>query len=719
MTHRVVDSKLDEPGASPTQIDGKSGGTSEGPRNASARRLLVLELLLVALLLGGFAYTALSAGKRLSLTYDEHTYIPAGYSYWTKRDFRVNREHPPLAKLVAGLPLLGLDLDTRGADAIFATLPTEGTSMGQWDYGEELLFGANLPKLEDVIFRARAAMLLFPLLWLSVIYVWSRQLFGRVGALVSLTVAAFNPDVLGHGVLAANDIPIATFFLTTTYLGWSYLKHPRFGTLALLGLSLGAALSTKFSGLLLLPVLGALSLGALLDPALKHQGSVAARAPLGEGTSFERFATTVGLLFLFTAPFAALVVTGAYLFAEPLGTYADALRLTYTLVADDYQPLLFGEYRTGGFWYYFLAAALFKLPLGLQALLGVAGWQVWSHRARLRDVGSQRRFDLIALALPALLVVIAVSAFAAQIGHRYLFPAYGFLFVAVGAVGRQTVNVVLKGSSRPNTDKFPLTSVLRSLLTQVLVLTVGGTIAVAYRSYPFYISYANALVRSEKQFLGMFDMGVVDWRQGWKEVAALQKQGRLDDVAMYIPERLPRAQTAYGIRYARYRLSKEPPAPGTYVFSSNDYSRARRGNRERGVHVPLLEDYPYDVIAGSVVAVHAPGELPPALPGLTTRLDVKKDDAGRLVWEREVFTNDRGETIAHGKYTTWRPNGTKETGQHWLGEVHGDYVRYHANGKPSETGTMWLGKLHGEATRYDETGKAVGSWRYIDDEKVR
>ncbi len=45
-----------------------------------------------------------------SLTWDEGDHIFAGYESWKAFDFGLNPEHPPLVKLVATLPLLGLEL---------------------------------------------------------------------------------------------------------------------------------------------------------------------------------------------------------------------------------------------------------------------------------------------------------------------------------------------------------------------------------------------------------------------------------------------------------------------------------------------------------------------------------------------------------------------------------------------------------------------------------
>ena len=59
----------------------------------------VLLLALMALLAGG-------AARRESVTIDEVAHIGAGVSYLQKLDMRMNEEHPPLAKVLAALPLV-------------------------------------------------------------------------------------------------------------------------------------------------------------------------------------------------------------------------------------------------------------------------------------------------------------------------------------------------------------------------------------------------------------------------------------------------------------------------------------------------------------------------------------------------------------------------------------------------------------------------------------
>ena len=61
--------------------------------------LAALLLMLMAILAGG-------AALRESITVDEVAHIGAGVSYLQKLDLRLNQEHPPLAKVLAAVPLV-------------------------------------------------------------------------------------------------------------------------------------------------------------------------------------------------------------------------------------------------------------------------------------------------------------------------------------------------------------------------------------------------------------------------------------------------------------------------------------------------------------------------------------------------------------------------------------------------------------------------------------
>src|SRR5438046_10375516 len=98
----------------------------------SALLALVL-LVLMAVLAGGAAL-----GE--SVTVDEVSHIGAGVSYLERFDLRMNPEHPPLAKVLAAIPLV-----IRGVRADYNHISWSISEkffpayMGQWVFGEWLL----------------------------------------------------------------------------------------------------------------------------------------------------------------------------------------------------------------------------------------------------------------------------------------------------------------------------------------------------------------------------------------------------------------------------------------------------------------------------------------------------------------------------------------------------------------------------------------------------
>src|SRR5579872_6984959 len=82
-----------------------------------------------ALLLAAMACAQVASICLESQTFDEGTHLAAGLSYWKTGDYRMNPEHPPLAKLLCAVPLLFMDV----------TLPFQFPA---WQERNEVDFGA-------------------------------------------------------------------------------------------------------------------------------------------------------------------------------------------------------------------------------------------------------------------------------------------------------------------------------------------------------------------------------------------------------------------------------------------------------------------------------------------------------------------------------------------------------------------------------------------------
>ena len=80
--------------------------------------------IILGVFLGLFGLLTISSFLQKSPTIDEPVHLLAGYSYLKWGDFRVNAEHPPLAKMLAALPLLLLDVnDPRPTDPDWERIP--------------------------------------------------------------------------------------------------------------------------------------------------------------------------------------------------------------------------------------------------------------------------------------------------------------------------------------------------------------------------------------------------------------------------------------------------------------------------------------------------------------------------------------------------------------------------------------------------------------------
>src|SRR5690242_18727616 len=110
-------------------------------------------LLLMAMLAGG-------AARWESITIDEIAHTGAGVSYLQKLDMRMNEEHPPLAKIIAALPLVlsGVHADYSHISWKFSGQQVFNQLLGEWVFGDYLLLRWNDPI--STIKWARLPMLL-------------------------------------------------------------------------------------------------------------------------------------------------------------------------------------------------------------------------------------------------------------------------------------------------------------------------------------------------------------------------------------------------------------------------------------------------------------------------------------------------------------------------------------------------------------------------------
>ena len=193
--------------------------------------------------------------KQESAIMDEVAHIPAGYSYLTQKDMRLNPEHPPLLKDLSAIPLLFI----KGINFPSQLKSWTSEINSQWNFGFNFLYNSN-NDADKIIFWARIPMLLLLILLGFFIYKWTKKLYGKLPALLAVFLFSFSPTFLAHGRYVTTDVGAAFAFFFASYFFIKFLKNPRGKNLFWAGISFGIAQMIKFSLFLLVPFFGIITL---------------------------------------------------------------------------------------------------------------------------------------------------------------------------------------------------------------------------------------------------------------------------------------------------------------------------------------------------------------------------------------------------------------------------------------------------------------------------
>ena len=299
----------------------------------------------------------------------------------------MNPEHPPLAKLLAALPLLALH-------------PRMNTSDPSWAKGDQVAFGFTFLYGNDadrLLFWSRAAMIALAAVGAAVTFLWARDLFGGMAGIFALSLYVFCPNILAHGMLVTTDVPVTVFTILTLYLFWKRGERPTWQSDIVTGLALGAAMASKFSGAILPIVLFAFCLVRREIRSL-----------------------------LLMALASLLVIQAAYLFSASPLLYFRNMRFVGANHLPNYPFYLFGKMKPGGWWYYFPVA--FALKATLPSVLLIFFAAVNATR------GFINRWGEMILLVTIVLFLLVITAGADQIGVRYILPIFPLLYIWVSRI---------------------------------------------------------------------------------------------------------------------------------------------------------------------------------------------------------------------------------------------------------------------------------------------
>ncbi len=189
----------------------------------------------------------LNASFQESATMDELAHIPAGYGYVKYLDFRLNPEHPPLVKALAALPLLFQKLNFPVDKSAW-----QSDINGQWQAGAQFLYESG-NDADKIIQWSRLGPMILTLILTIFIYIWSKELMGRLWALFPAFLFAFSPTVIAHGHYVTTDLGAALGIFMATYYLVKFLFGQSRRNIVFAGLAFGMAQLMKFSAVLLIP----------------------------------------------------------------------------------------------------------------------------------------------------------------------------------------------------------------------------------------------------------------------------------------------------------------------------------------------------------------------------------------------------------------------------------------------------------------------------------
>ncbi len=481
--------------------------------------------VMAAVLLVWIAVGVTAAQWRMAPTYDEQNHVTRGISVLRTGDFRLCFHHPPLANVLEALPVAWR------ADEHFSTSMESWKSLGIWQASHTTIWTPEADGAyhgADLIRWARLPVLLFTLGLAVLIFLWSRELFGPWGGVISLTLFALDPTMLAHGGLATTDMAAACTILLGVYLLRGYLQTPGRGRLLWAGVGLGLALTAKFSGLILVPIIGVVLLILAVWPAVDGLSAAWTAFPLEKRVG--KALAACALLGLT----AAVVVWGVYGFhveargakpGQPLPAHMSLTKRipvpamqyfrglkTVKAEAKGHPAYLLGKTRTNGhgWWYYFPVTIAVKLPIPALLLLlgGVVLLAVPAVRVRVP------RLDLLLLLVPVAAFLLTAFGMSMNLGIRHVLPIFPFLMVLAGG--------------------FAVLPVRGAIYPAALVVLLGLQAASVGLSFPNFLSYFNEAAGGARDGYRYLVDSNLDWGQDLGRLAALQQRDKMLQQHLYL-----------------------------------------------------------------------------------------------------------------------------------------------------------------------------------------
>ena len=468
-------------------------GAAVVPRQTNWR--LLLTLLCVAL----GAMRIMGTWTVLSETYDEPAHLAVGIELLDRGTFTYEAQHPPLARLAAGL----------------APFLAGSRSHGQpdmWNEGRAILYDGNAVR---TLYLARLGILPFFLLACAALWAWTNRLAGASEASVAVALFTLAPPVLAHAGVATTDMALTAGWLLFFGVLTAWLDRPAPWRSVALGLATTLALTTKLSSI---PFLGAAVPIVLVARwwLSRSTGAPVRLLPPLRGVGIVVGVTLIGIWATYGFPLT--IRQGLPL---PLSLMWEGVQAAAEHNRKGHAAFLLGRAYHQGDWRFFPVALGVKTPLTLLAL-GVGGAFLVATRAR---VARDWRLWVPLIAAGAVLAVSIPARI--NIGVRHVLPIFGVLALCGGVAALQVW--------RKTTGN--------TIVRAVFLALVGAGLWSTARVHPDYLAYFNEVAGPHPERV-LVDSDL-DWGQDLRRLSdTLRTRGISSVTTAYFGSAEP---AAYGV----------------------------------------------------------------------------------------------------------------------------------------------------------------------------
>lgn len=558
-----------------------------------------------------FLALAVNSFTRTSATWDEPQHLTTGYLALKAGDYRLDPEHPPFIRMWAALPLLfqsDIKLETQVIDKVD---PMQWVDFLQFKYTYIFLYKMN--DADRLLYPARFMIALLGVLLGVLLFCWAREWLGFWPAVVALGCYTIEPNLLAHATLVTTDFGITCFLFGSAYFLWRTSRRLSAGNLAgLVAFSMLAAVS-KFSAVVLGPIVVAL----LALRALRAAPWECRLGPIREiRTRLGRIGASAAIVLLvgvacwgaiwavyefrylpspapdwrynfqandiLRARTPAIAAVVEWIDARHLlpNVFSQGFLLGQTK-AQKRATYLAGKFSEQGWWYFFPVAFLIKTPVSLIVLL-LGGLIVCA--ARWREWLRNTLFVLV----PVGVYLAAAMTSHLNIGLRHILPVYPFVVLLAGLCASGLIDVKRKGA------------------VAVLVVLGAFWLFEFARVYPHDLAFFNQLVGGPQNGYKYLADSNLDWGQDLKPLKQWMDDHNVSHINLaYFGTADP---AYYGMNctylpgspfFANDRIAL-PALPGYVAVSTTVLDGVYLDRAGRAFYKPLLEKEPVAVIGHSI-----------------------------------------------------------------------------------------------------------------------